>query len=117
MPCRTRIGATAFRSAAWRAFNPDEGGVVSAGGVGFDISCGVRCLHTGLKTHLDIVRAQKGVGRDALLPHSRGVSAAPARSISMPARWSHAHRGRENGRSSAAGVRMRTLSASKNADR
>jgi len=31
------------------AFDPDEGGVVSAGGVGFDISCGVRCLHTGLQ--------------------------------------------------------------------
>ncbi|HZT77453.1 MAG TPA: RtcB family protein [Vicinamibacterales bacterium] len=30
------------------AFDPDEGGVVSAGGVGFDISCGVRLLHTGL---------------------------------------------------------------------
>lgn len=30
------------------AFDPQEGGVVSAGGVGFDISCGVRCLHTGL---------------------------------------------------------------------
>jgi tRNA-splicing ligase RtcB len=30
------------------AFDPDEGGVVSAGGVGFDISCGVRSLHTGL---------------------------------------------------------------------
>ena len=30
------------------AFDPDEGGVVSAGGVGFDISCGVRMLRTGL---------------------------------------------------------------------
>jgi len=30
------------------AFDPDEG-VVSAGGVGFDISCGVRTLHTGLR--------------------------------------------------------------------
>jgi tRNA-splicing ligase RtcB len=30
------------------AFDPAEGGVVSAGGVGFDISCGVRSLHTGL---------------------------------------------------------------------
>ncbi|MGC1954844.1 MAG: RtcB family protein [Gammaproteobacteria bacterium] len=30
------------------AFDADEGGVVSAGGVGFDISCGVRALHTGL---------------------------------------------------------------------
>jgi len=30
------------------AFDADEGGVVSGGGVGFDISCGVRALHTGL---------------------------------------------------------------------
>lgn len=30
------------------AFDPEEGGVVSAGGVGFDISCGVRLLHTGV---------------------------------------------------------------------
>ncbi len=30
------------------AFDADAGGVVSAGGVGFDVSCGVRCLHTGL---------------------------------------------------------------------
>jgi tRNA-splicing ligase RtcB len=30
------------------AFDPDEGGVVSAGGVGFDVSCGVRTLLTGL---------------------------------------------------------------------
>ena len=31
------------------AFDSDEGGVISAGGVGFDISCGVRTLLTGLK--------------------------------------------------------------------
>jgi tRNA-splicing ligase RtcB len=30
------------------AFDPDEGGVISAGGVGFDISCGVRTLLTGI---------------------------------------------------------------------
>jgi tRNA-splicing ligase RtcB len=30
------------------AFDADQGGVVSAGGVGFDISCGVRTLRTGL---------------------------------------------------------------------
>jgi len=30
------------------AFDPEHGGVVSAGGVGFDISCGVRTLRTGL---------------------------------------------------------------------
>jgi tRNA-splicing ligase RtcB len=31
------------------AFDPREGGVVSAGGVGFDISCGVRTYTTGLR--------------------------------------------------------------------
>ncbi len=31
------------------AFDPEEGGVISVGGVGYDISCGVRCLKTGLK--------------------------------------------------------------------
>ncbi|MBF8270692.1 MAG: hypothetical protein HW386_2401 [Gammaproteobacteria bacterium] len=30
------------------AFDADRGGVISAGGVGFDISCGVRTLHTTL---------------------------------------------------------------------
>jgi tRNA-splicing ligase RtcB len=30
------------------AFDPERGGVISAGGVGFDISCGVRTLRTGL---------------------------------------------------------------------
>jgi tRNA-splicing ligase RtcB len=30
------------------AFAPEDGGVISAGGVGFDISCGVRLLTTGL---------------------------------------------------------------------
>jgi tRNA-splicing ligase RtcB len=31
------------------AFDAEQGGVVSAGGVGFDISCGVRTLYTGLR--------------------------------------------------------------------
>ena len=34
------------------AFDADKGGVVSAGGVGFDISCGVRLLSTGLITEV-----------------------------------------------------------------
>ena len=42
------------------AFDPDQGGVISAGGVGFDISCGVRCLHTGL-TGDDILPVQKAL--------------------------------------------------------
>ncbi|MBI4262790.1 MAG: RtcB family protein [Acidobacteria bacterium] len=37
------------------AFDPREGGIVSAGGVGFDISCGVRTLRTGLRT--DVVES------------------------------------------------------------
>ena len=39
------------------AFDPDQGGVVSAGGVGFDISCGVRSLHTGLSRE-DVMKIQ-----------------------------------------------------------
>ncbi|MBK7251322.1 MAG: RtcB family protein [Gammaproteobacteria bacterium] len=42
------------------AFDADEGGVVSAGGVGFDISCGVRCLHTGLTVE-DVMPVQKAL--------------------------------------------------------
>jgi tRNA-splicing ligase RtcB len=42
------------------AFDPDEGGVVSAGGVGFDISCGVRCLHTGLRRS-DVMGVQQAL--------------------------------------------------------
>lgn len=30
------------------AFDAEEGGIISAGGVGFDISCGIRCLKTDL---------------------------------------------------------------------
>ena len=30
------------------AFDPEEGGIISVGGVGYDISCGVRTLRTGL---------------------------------------------------------------------
>jgi len=39
------------------AFDPRQDGVISAGGVGFDISCGVRCLHTGLS--IEQVMAQQ----------------------------------------------------------
>ncbi len=31
------------------AFDPEQGGIISAGGVGFDISCGIRCLRTNLE--------------------------------------------------------------------
>lgn len=52
------------------AFDPDQGGVISAGGVGFDISCGVRTLHTGLT--LDQVRRVQKPLADEL---SRGIPA------------------------------------------
>jgi tRNA-splicing ligase RtcB len=42
------------------AFDPEKGGVVSAGGVGFDISCGVRTMLTGLTVD-DIVPVQKSL--------------------------------------------------------
>jgi tRNA-splicing ligase RtcB len=51
-------GAYAMPDAHWgygfpiggvAAFDPDAGGIVSAGGVGFDISCGVRTFTTGMK--------------------------------------------------------------------
>jgi tRNA-splicing ligase RtcB len=42
------------------AFDPDKGGIVSAGGVGFDISCGVRTMLTGLKV-ADILPVQKSL--------------------------------------------------------
>lgn len=50
------------------AFDPDEGGVISAGGVGFDISCGVRALQTGLTA-------------DQLEPHKTEVADALFRRI------------------------------------
>jgi tRNA-splicing ligase RtcB len=46
------------------AFDADNGGVVSAGGVGFDISCGVRTLLTGLT--LDDIRPRQEQLADAL---------------------------------------------------
>jgi tRNA-splicing ligase RtcB len=46
------------------AFDAHRGGVISAGGVGFDVSCGVRCLHTGL-TLDDVVPVQRRLA-DAL---------------------------------------------------
>jgi len=59
------------------AFDADAGGVISAGGVGFDISCGVRTHLTGLR-HSEVTRVQKELA-DALFEHipagigSRGV--------------------------------------------
>src|SRR5690606_40882027 len=45
-------------------YDPERVCVVSACGVGFDVSCGVRCLHTGLR-HEDILAVQRPLA-DAL---------------------------------------------------
>jgi tRNA-splicing ligase RtcB len=45
------------------AFDADEGGVVSAGGVGFDISCGVRTLVTNLAVR-DVLTAQRALAHE-----------------------------------------------------
>jgi tRNA-splicing ligase RtcB len=60
------------------AFDPDEGGIISMGGVGFDISCGVRTMKTGmsreeimprLRTFVDQLysRVPAGVGSEGLI--------------------------------------------------
>lgn len=47
------------------AFDPEAGGIVSAGGVGFDISCGIRCLRTDLTA--DGLRPRRVALADSLL--------------------------------------------------
>src|SRR5512134_3242170 len=47
------------------AFDPEAGGIVSAGGVGFDISCGIRCMRTNLTA--DDIATRAGKLADALL--------------------------------------------------
>jgi tRNA-splicing ligase RtcB len=55
------------------AFDPDQGGVVSAGGVGFDISCGVRTLLTGLaRGEIEAVKTQLAEALFARIPAGVG---------------------------------------------
>jgi tRNA-splicing ligase RtcB len=65
-------GGYGFPIGSIAAFDPQDGGVISAGGVGSDIACGVRCLHTGL-THGDLMGVQSGLA-DALYHRLPGVS-------------------------------------------
>jgi len=59
------------------AFDPDAGGVISAGGVGFDISCGVRCLHTGL-ARADIMKVQRELAHELSRSIPAGVGSTGA---------------------------------------
>ena len=81
------------------AFDADADGVVSAGGVGFDISCGVRTILTGLK--LADIRGVQGALADALYREiPAGVGSKGAITLEEPdmdamltggARWAVEH--------------------------
>lgn len=59
------------------AFDADEGGVVSAGGVGFDISCGVRTLLTGLsRSDIEPVKPRLADALAAAIPAGVGSTGA-----------------------------------------
>jgi hypothetical protein len=88
------------------AFDPDKGGVVSAGGVGFDISCGVRTMLTGLKV-ADILPVQ-GRWPTRFIAKSRPASAAEVPSRSMRPIWTRCWPAALPGRSSGAGARRAT---------
>jgi tRNA-splicing ligase RtcB len=59
------------------AFDPDQGGVVSAGGVGFDISCGVRTMVTGLSVS-DVLPKQKQLADSLFRQIPAGVGSTGA---------------------------------------
>ena len=59
------------------AFDPDKDGIISAGGVGFDVSCGVRCLHTGLTVD-DIMPVQKALADNLYRKIPAGVGSTGA---------------------------------------
>jgi tRNA-splicing ligase RtcB len=59
------------------AFDPDHGGVVSAGGVGFDISCGVRTMLTGLSVS-DLLPVQKSLAESLFRQIPAGVGSTGA---------------------------------------
>ncbi|MCA1808525.1 MAG: RtcB family protein [Kiritimatiellia bacterium] len=77
------------------AFDQDRGGVISAGGVGFDIACGVRTLLTGIPVRDLPARAERLADRlAAAIPAgvgSRGLPALPdaamRRMLSGGAHW------------------------------
>ena len=78
------------------AFDAAKGGVISAGGVGFDISCGVRTLHTGLT--LDQVEPVKERLADTLFSKiPAGVGSTGTVESQRERNGRHAHRRSEVG--------------------
>ena len=81
------------------AFDAEAGGIISAGGVGFDISCGIRCLRTNLDLPALAPRLERladrlfraipaGVGEEGSLKLSPGELDAVMRA---GARWALRH--------------------------
>ena len=94
------------------AFDPDRGGVISAGGVGFDISCGVRTMLTGLRA-ADIIPVQKQLADSLFRQIPAGVGSESAIALDaaeMEAMLAPAPIGRWR----AAGARRATSNGSRN---
>lgn len=65
------------------AFDPADGGVISAGGVGFDISCGVRTMRTGLSVK-DILPVQTSIADSLFTQIPAGVGSTGAITLDAP---------------------------------
>jgi tRNA-splicing ligase RtcB (3'-phosphate/5'-hydroxy nucleic acid ligase) len=65
------------------AFDPDRGGVISAGGVGFDISCGVRTMLTGVSA-ADILPVQKQLADSLFRQIPAGLGSESAITLDEP---------------------------------
>ena len=63
------------------AFDPEAGGIISAGGVGFDISCGVRTHRTGLILE-DVLAVQKELADELAQSTPAGVGSTGRLSLS-----------------------------------
>lgn len=65
------------------AFDPNQGGIISAGGVGFDISCGIRCLRTNLFLD-DILPHLENLAEQLFLTVPSGVGSQGKLHLSIP---------------------------------
>ncbi len=65
------------------AFDAEQGGVISAGGVGFDVSCGVRSMLTGLKVS-DILPVQKSLADSLYRQIPAGLGSKGAITLDAP---------------------------------
>jgi tRNA-splicing ligase RtcB len=65
------------------AFDAEAGGVISAGGVGFDISCGVRALRTGLQRE-DIIAVQTALANQLYRDIPAGLGSHGALHLNLP---------------------------------